>query len=407
MLALAAEPFSVREHDTTGYGSPWAASVQSQVPDHPVRGALVHDMNRLTSPAALREHFDGVIVPRWRGPGYNAARRLPYEALDAAGLQPLPVSRYRAMACARQLFVFSQMRDAAHAHTLFESLLHYFEDREHGGWFYSVDAAGAPLDTTKDLYTHAFVVFACANYGQQFGVAQALDVVRRTSALIVDRFAAHGGLLNAALAVDYATVTGTPVQNPLMHLTEAWLAAREATGDAAFDGAITHLLEAVARTFVHGPTGCIAELPLGSVDNRFEPGHQFEWLYLVSLAKGRLGASGLDEALARAFGFACRHGVDAVTGGVCAALDEHGQVLDGTQRIWAQTEYLRAIATHADEAVRTTLDAQIGLFAPRFLQAAGWVECRDAAGAATRAEMPSTTPYHLLTAWQTLPGWDC
>jgi mannose/cellobiose epimerase-like protein (N-acyl-D-glucosamine 2-epimerase family) len=366
-------------------------------------------MNALAGAAGLREHFDHIVLPLWHGPGFNAALRLPYEAVtatQAAGAAPLPVTRYRAMACARQLFVFSQAGDAAHAHTLFESLRHYFQDSTRGGWFYSVDAQGAPLDTTKDLYTHAFVVFACSVYGARFGVAAALELVRSTSALIVDRFAAGAGLLNASLDASFATVTGTPVQNPLMHLTEAWLAASEATGDPAFDTAITQLVEAIARTFVHAPTGCIAELPLGAADNRLEPGHQFEWFWLASCAAGRLGASGLDEALARAFPFAVQHGVDPASGAVAAALDESGRVIDPTQRIWAQTEYLRAIATratHGDAAVGATLPAQIERFAARFLTPQGWVECRNAAGEVARADMPSTTPYHLLTAYLALP----
>ncbi|MFP6561105.1 AGE family epimerase/isomerase [Paraburkholderia sp. B3] len=363
-------------------------------------------MNTLIGAAGLRDHFDRIVLPLWRGPGFNAALRLPYEAVEAAGAAPLPVTRYRAMACARQLFVFSQAGDAAHAHTLFESLRHYFQDSARGGWFYSVDAQGAPLDTTKDLYTHAFVVFACSVYGARFGVAAALELAQSTSALIVDRFAAGDGLLNAALDASFATVTGTPIQNPLMHLTEAWLAAREATGDAAFDTAIARLVEAVARTFVHAPTGCIAELPLGSADNRLEPGHQFEWFWLASCAAGRLGASGLDEALARAFPFAVQHGVDPASGAVAAALDESGRVIDPTQRIWAQTEYLRAIATVAtrgDAAAGATLPTQIERFAGRFLTPQGWVECRDAAGDVARADMPSTTPYHLLTAYLALP----
>jgi len=372
-------------------------------------------MNAIDSAAGLRDHFDRIVLPLWRGPGFDAERRLPYEALDAAGRQPLPVTRFRAMACARQLFVFSQTEeatDAAHAHTLFETLLHRFEDRRRGGWFYSVDAQGAPLDTTRDLYTHAFVVFACAAYGERFGVRDALDAAQRTSALIVDRFAARdglrgglrNGLFNAALDAGFEHVVTGPLQNPLMHLTEAWLAARDATGDAAYDTAITQLVEALARTFVHAPTGCIAELPIGDANNRLEPGHQFEWGYLASRAAGRLGASGLDAQLARAFAFAVQQGVDPATGAVCAALDEHGQVIDPTQRIWAQTEYLRAIATHADAPVRATLSAQIGRFAARFLTPQGWVECRSAAGDVARADMPSTTPYHLLTAYQALPA---
>ncbi|MCG5076224.1 AGE family epimerase/isomerase [Paraburkholderia tagetis] len=369
-------------------------------------------MNALTDAASLRDHFDRTILPLWRGPGFNATLRLPHEALDASGTAPLPDVRYRAMACARQLFVFSQAGDAAHAHTLFESLRHTFADRTRGGWFYSVDAQGAPLDTTKDLYTHAFVVFACSAYGQRLGVPEALDTARETSALIVERFKVHGkahdqaldGLLNAALDASFASVTSGPLQNPLMHLTEAWLVAREATGDAAFDTAITGLVEALARNFLHAPTGCIAELPLGTRDNRLEPGHQFEWFWLAQQAGAqRLGASGLQEALARAFAFAVKHGVDPVTGAVAAALDEQGRVIDATQRIWAQTEYLRAIATHGDAVARATLDEQIGKFAQRFLTPQGWVECRSASGEVARADMPSTTPYHLLTAYRALP----
>ncbi|MFC5431193.1 AGE family epimerase/isomerase [Paraburkholderia denitrificans] len=360
-------------------------------------------MNAFPGAAGLRDHFERIVLPQWRGPGFNAALRLPYEALDAAGAAPLPVVRYRAMACARQLFVFTQAGDAAHAHTLFETLQHYFHDRARGGWFYSVDPHGAPLDTTKDLYTHAFVVFACSVYGQRFGVNAALDIARSTSALIVDRFDAGNGLFNASLDAPFAAVTGTPLQNPLMHLTEAWLAAREATGDAAFDTALTRLVEAVARTFLHEPTGCIAELPVGAADNRLEPGHQFEWFWLASCASERLGASGLAEALMRAFRFAVTHSVDRASGAVAAALDEQGRVIDATQRIWAQTEYLRAIATHGDADVNATLPAQIGRFAERFLTPQGWVECRSASGDVARADMPSTTPYHLLSAYLALP----
>jgi len=360
-------------------------------------------MTSLCTPAALREHFDHVILPLWRGPGFNAALRLPYEALDTTGSAPLPVTRYRAMACARQIFIFSAIGDYDYAHAMFLSLRRYFSDPDHGGWFYSVDANGAPLDTTKDLYTHAFVIFACAIYGRRFGASAALDIVHRTSALITERFAAQDGLFNAALDVRLKNVVSPPAQNPMMHLTEAWLAARDATGDAAFDDALTSLVEAVARTFVHTRTGCIAELPVGAPDNRFEPGHQFEWFWLVSCLAGRLGASGLDEALTRAFRFAVQHGVNPATGGVCAALDEQGQTLDATERIWAQTEYLRAMATHFDARVRAKLPQQIALFSARFLQPHGWFECKNAAGDVTRSDMPSTTPYHLLTAYNALP----
>jgi mannose/cellobiose epimerase-like protein (N-acyl-D-glucosamine 2-epimerase family) len=367
------------------------------------------------SALSLREHFARVVLPTWRSAGFNEALNLPYEALAADGRRPLPAVRYRAMACARQLFVFAQAGDTDHAQRLFEALLHYFQDNRHGGWFYSVDAQGAPLDTTKDLYTHAFVVFACAEYGARSGNREAFDIVHRTSSVIEERFAVHDGaharslaagnlhgLFNAALNADFSTVTGAPLQNPLMHLTEAWLAARQATGDAAFDTALERLCNAVARAFVHTPTSCIAELPIGSADNWLEPGHQFEWFWLVRQAGALLEQSGLDEPLSRAFLFAQRHGVDAATGGVALALDEQGTTRDATQRIWAQSEYLRALAVHPDAGVRAALPRQIERFSERFLSPQGWFECKTAAGEVTRDDMPSTTPYHLATAYAAL-----
>jgi mannose-6-phosphate isomerase len=353
--------------------------------------------------ATLRDHFASVVLPIWRGPGFNTVMHLPYEAVSAgAGHSPLPVERYRAMACARQLFVFSQAGEPAHAHVLFEAMLHYFKDKQRGGWIYSVDAQGAPLDTTKDLYTHAFVVFACAEYAARFDNADARGLVHSTSALIEARFGDQDGLFNAALNADFSTVTGARAQNPLMHLTEAWLAARDATQDSAFDTALRKLTDAIERTFVHAATGCIAELPLGVEDNRLEPGHQFEWFWLIRQAGTLLDGSELDGALSRAFAFAQRHGVDPVTGGVCASLDETGRVKDATQRIWAQSEYLRALAVRDDAASRAVLPTQIERFQQRFLHAHGWFECKTAAGEVSRADMPSTTPYHLATAYAAL-----
>ena len=354
--------------------------------------------------AALRAHYAHTILPIWRGPGFNSALQLPYEAVGAEDLAPLPIVRYRAMACARQLFVFSQTGDAAHAEQLFHALRRYFHDDAHGGWFYSVDAKGEPLDTTKDLYTHAFVIFACACYAAATGDRDALRIIDETASLVQARFAASGALLHAALDADFSRVRTGPLQNPLMHLTEAYLAAYETTGDPAFEAALAQLADAVAGQFVHAPTGCIAELPIGSDDNRLEPGHQFEWFYLVKRTGPVVAPSGLEANLARAFDFAQRHGVDRATGGVCAALDESGGVKDATQRIWAQTEYLRALATRGRDEDLETLALQIPRFQARFLHARGWYECVTPEGNVARADMPSTTPYHLATAYASLPG---
>ncbi len=357
--------------------------------------------------ALLRRHFTQIILPLWRGPGFNQSLQLPYEAVDAVTQAPLPATRYRAMACARQLFVFSQAGDAVHAHTLFAAMCDHFRDPRHDGWLYSIDAQGAPLDPTKDLYTHAFILFACAAYFTAFGQSAARDVAAITAMLISERFTPQPGdfLCDAARSADFSTTAAAPLQNPLMHLLEAWLAASDAFQDAAYDDALLRTAQAVEHTFVEPATGCIAELPLGSAGNRIEPGHQFEWCYLVAAAGGRLATSGLARALTRANRFAELHGIEPRTGGVHAVLDLRGACLDPTQRIWAQTEYLRAQAIRPDStpATQDALAQYIVRFRERFLHPLGWHECKTPADAVARTDMPSTTPYHLASAYAALP----
>jgi mannose-6-phosphate isomerase len=111
--------------------------------------------------------------------------------------------------------------------------------------------------------------------------------------------------------------------------------------------------------------------------------------------------------LPRAFDFARRHGVADDTLGVCAALDGQGNITDPIERIWAQTEFARALTIKATldadpAASLAELERWCDRFRERFLHARGWHECLAPNGDVVRAEMPSTTPYHLLTAWQAI-----
>ncbi|MOA24746.1 N-acylglucosamine 2-epimerase [compost metagenome] len=139
------------------------------------------------------------------------------------------------------------------------------------------------------------------------------------------------------------------------------------------------------------------EKPRGAVDNWFEPGHQFEWFYLLE-SSPLLRSSDLHASLSRAFAYAEQYGVKDTA--VLAMLSADGQVLDATQRIWAQAEYVRALALRPDNADKVLI--QLQALQQRFLHAGGWYECRDASGAVSRSDMPSTTPYHLATCLQGL-----
>jgi mannose-6-phosphate isomerase len=312
------------------------------------------------------------------------------------------------MACARQLFIFSQAGDLTHAAALFTALCSHFRDAKRGGWYYSIGPDLEPLDTTKDLYTHAFVVFACSEYFLRSGSAEALAVLREATAIIEDRFKTgpRECVLNGALDRDFKRVLTPPIQNPVMHLAESYLSARAATDDGDFDEALRRIGKMVARTYLDVQTGCILEFPCGNNGNRIEPGHQFEWFYLVQSSAFDWAGEQLKASMSRAFEFAQRWGIDASTRGVCAALNLDGSVQDSTQRIWAQTEYLRALASKAGAGHVRELAEATGHFASRFLTGSGWIECMGQDGRQIRSDMPSTTPYHLCTAYSELQSID-
>jgi mannose/cellobiose epimerase-like protein (N-acyl-D-glucosamine 2-epimerase family) len=353
----------------------------------------------------VQQHFMNVIVPLWQGPGWNAEMALPYEALDAA-YQPLPPQRYRAMACARQLYLFSSLIGVVgnadvRAAALFRSLQRHFHDAEHGGWFYSIDPQGKPLDQRKDLYTHAFILFACAHYWEKSGEPLVESTLNAAFEVIARRFATADGLYEACLERDWETLQTGPLQNPLMHLAEALLATLSVRPDATVQQALSDLCTAMHKQFVDPQHGVLMEKPLGAVDNWYEPGHQFEWYFLLE-SSPLLRGSKLHAALDRAFAFTEQFGVEQPSGAVRAMLDLEldGRPKDSTQRIWAQAEYLRALTLRADsEAV---VLRQLQALQQRFLHAGGWYECRDEAGEVSRKDMPSTTPYHLATCYSGL-----
>ena len=353
--------------------------------------------------ASVQQHFQDVIVPLWQGPGWNADMALPYEALDAQH-QPLPPQRYRAMACARQLYLFSSLIGQvpgaeARAAALFRSLQQHFHDAEHGGWFYSIDPQGAPLDPRKDLYTHAFILFACAHYWDKVREPLVESVLNAALEVIAQRFATGDGLYEASLDRDWSSLDSGPLQNPLMHLAEAFLATLSVREDIDVQRALVDLCTAMQKRFIDPQQSVLMEKPLGAVDNWFEPGHQFEWYFLLE-SSPLLRGSALHTSLDRAFTLTEQRGVDPQTGAVLAMLNLKGLAKDATQRIWAQAEYLRALTLRPDS--QASVQRQLQALQQRFLHARGWFECRDEQGEVSRKDMPSTTPYHLATCYRGL-----
>jgi mannose-6-phosphate isomerase len=128
----------------------------------------------------------------------------------------------------------------------------------------------------------------------------------------------------------------------------------------------------------------------------WEPGHHFEWVWLLGeyavLTGQRVGPE--MEALYRS---ATAQGVGA-DGLVVDALAPDGSVVKPSHRIWPHCEAIKAAAARGDVAAAEDMAA--GLMR-HFLDrpfAGGWIDHLSAEGAPLVDYVPASTLYHLVLA---------
>mgnify|MGYP000125433051 CR=1 FL=1 len=120
-------------------------------------------------------------------------------------------------------------------------------------------------------------------------------------------------------------------QNPHMHLTEACLAAYEATGETRFADAATKLIDLFQSKLFDQHSGTLAEYfaddwsrAPGEEGRLVEPGHQLEWAWILNAARKQLNLNTTDmiRALVK---FAEAHGVDKATNVTFNSVRDDGQ----------------------------------------------------------------------------------
>lgn len=106
-------------------------------------------------------------------------------------------------------------------------------DRQYGGYHWGVDDATA-TDPTKQAYGHAFVILA-ASSAKVVGHPDADRLLADATEVLRTRFwETTAGATSEEYAADWSPLGNYRGQNSNMHLTEAVMAAYEATGDRAY-----------------------------------------------------------------------------------------------------------------------------------------------------------------------------
>lgn len=361
-----------------------------------------------TALAQARDWLVATALPFWATTG-RAADGGFHERLDLNGAPDTAAPR-RAMVQARQIAVFS----LAHARgwlaaqdivgPALERLIATYHDRDdRPGWLFSVDATGAVVDARRDAYTHAFVLFALGWAHAVLGDARLLGLADETLAAMDALLLAPGGGYRDD---DAATAEAPLRQNPHMHLLEALLVLDEA--GAAVRPRLEALRAMAAERFVQAGTGVLCELfdagwraPTAAAQ-RWEPGHHFEWVWLLRRYDERTGQApdGLAAAL---YDRALAQGVDA-EGLVIDGLSGDGRVLAASRRLWPQCEAIKAHAAMHEagrSGGRARAQALLRRLMTRYLGRpveAGWTEHLDAGGRPLRDDIPASSLYHIAFA---------
>ncbi|WP_395684924.1 AGE family epimerase/isomerase [Aestuariivirga sp.] len=231
-------------------------------------------------------------------------------------------------------------------------------DQQYGGYCWSCDDAGY-VDTNKQAYGHAFVLLAAADatmLGHPLGEQLLADV---TEVLNTRFWEEQHGAVSEEYARDWSPISDYRGQNSNMHLTEALMAAFEATGDDAYlDKArhIAHLIitrHAAALGYVVGEhfdshwnldrsyKGSDMFRPAGTT-----PGHALEWSRLLAqlwVLDGYREGRFLDAAK-KLFQAAVKLGWDHQSGGFYYTLDFENRPAITHKLWWPAAEAIAAAA---------------------------------------------------------------
>jgi len=364
--------------------------------------------------AALRAWMFGHALPFWSGAGHDGPGRGAHEHLRLDGA-PANVTFKRMRVQARQIYAFSHAallgwHDGKRLARDGYDFITRHGERPGGGWVRRLSRAGNEvLDDAADLYDQAFVLFALAWYARLTSDAEPLQRARSTVEWIRTNMAAPPrGFLNV-LPIE----AGPRQQNPHMHLLEATLALHETSDDPYYADFAHELVNLFRRYLFDRTTGTLGEFftpdwspAPGNAGDHVEPGHHYEWVWLLDQYERQTGAVATAE-LDRLYRFACDFGTDPHTALVWDVVGRDGSARQRSTRLWPQTEALKAHAVMArrggDGAALVPL--VVRNLGTRFLAGCPdgtWIDQLDAAGTPASDKLPTSSFYHLFMSYTEL-----
>ncbi|WP_051949077.1 AGE family epimerase/isomerase [Methylosinus sp. PW1] len=367
-------------------------------------------MTGAEEPRSIRAWLKEKALPLWASNGWDERTSSFVERLSLTGAPLLETPR-RAMVQARQIYTYS----VAHRTGWFAEgaelvaragatmIERYYEADGARGWAFSVARDGAVVDGRRDLYTHAFILLALAKAYETTRDSAYIAIADATlSFLDRDMASEHGGYVETLPASD-----SPRRQNSHMHLFEALLSLFDATKRSAYLERAIVVRDIFFSRFVQAEDSILVECfdeiwrPLDGPHFPFEPGHHFEWIWLLEQNE-ELRHFNQTSTVARLWETALRSGVGA--DGRIYARATVGGAADRATRLWFYAE--AAKAAHVMRSKYRRCDGPMAsdfldAMRVRFLEPAtsgSWIDEFDAYGSAKVDFAPASSLYHICCA---------
>jgi mannose/cellobiose epimerase-like protein (N-acyl-D-glucosamine 2-epimerase family) len=315
-------------------------------PDLPLDSAALHYLS-----SELTGWLVDKALPIWFSAGVDFDKGECFEVVDLASSTAVAAPR-RARVIPRQIYSFLEGKKLGWdgpAEVVASALYNWFLNTyatEEGHFAAAADTDNKITDESFDLYNQAFAIFGFAN------VAASIPALK-------DNAAEQATKLRTFLLENYkhpeagfheANPARSPLcSNPHMHLFEACLAWESVSNDPIWNELADEIAELALTRFIDPVSGGLREFfeldwspMLGDKGRTIEPGHQFEWAWLLA----RWGQSRQDAdaliAARRLYDIGRTFGIDESRRVTFMALNDDFTVKDPVARLWGQTEWIKA-----------------------------------------------------------------
>jgi mannose/cellobiose epimerase-like protein (N-acyl-D-glucosamine 2-epimerase family) len=356
-------------------------------------------------------------LPLWISAGFDSQGGGFYERIGQDGA-PMVADNRRARVQPRQVYCFTAgggrgfTGDWQHVS---QSGLAYFEKvyRRKDGLF---GALASPeslmIDETFDLYNQAFALFAFAQYARAFPAS--MPSMETAAVALLEKLKAE--FKHPLAGFEEANPVKLPLcSNPHMHLFEAALAWETVAAESRPWSALADEIANLAMTkFIDGKSGGLREFfdhdwnPSPDDKGRImEPGHQFEWAWLLARWGNLRNDNQAIGKAGRLFEIGMTYGLSPDGKVAVMSLYDDFSVHDPIARMWPQTEWLKASTLLARLSTGETRVAYLAAAEKAcdafqlFLQTPVgglWYDKRRPDGSLVDEPAPASTFYHILCA---------